>query len=149
MFKQQRAKIIEAIIANPNLSSREIAAELGFNYNSVRGRMSELKKSKILEVNDESQYTFIGSWWKKILKTGTTKNAVVGGTESLWAYTFEAGQTEEPDQYEFLKRKINSEFGVSVGRGGYDYEETDYDDVDKLYVYPLFDIGAGVSIWLN
>jgi DNA-binding transcriptional regulator LsrR (DeoR family) len=146
MFKQQRARIIEAIIANPNLSSKEIAAELGLNYNSVRGRMSELKKSKILEVNDESQYSFIGSWWKKILKTGTTENAVVGGTESLWAYTFEAGQTEDPDQYEFLKRKINNVFEITISRGGYDYDEVDYLEVDKLYVYPLFDIGAGVSI---
>ena len=146
MFKQQRARIIEAIIANPNLSSKEIAAELGLNYNSVRGRMSELKKSKILEVNDESQYSFIGLWWKKILKTGTTENAIVGGTESLWAYTFEAGQTEDPDQYEFLKRKINNVFEITISRGGYDSDEVDYLEVDKLYVYPLFDIGAGVSI---
>lgn len=145
MFKQQSARIIEALIENPNLSSKEVASELGLNYNSVRGRISELKKSKILEVNDKSEYTFIGSWWKKILKTGTTKNATIGGNESLWAYTFEAGQTEEPDQYEFLKRKINSEFSITVGRGGYDYQEVDYNEVEKVFIYPLFDIGAGVS----
>ena len=145
MFKQQSARIIEALIENPNLSSKEVAAELGLNYNSVRGRISELKKSKILEVNDESEYTFIGSWWKKILKTGTTNNATIGGNESLWAYTFEAGQTEEPDQYEFLKRKINSEFSITVGRGGYDYQEVDYNEVEKVFIYPQFDIGAGVS----
>ena len=145
MFKQQSARIIEALIENPNLSSKEVAAELGLNYNSVRGRISELKKSKILEVNDESEYTFIGSWWKKILKTGTTNNATIGGNESLWAYTFEAGQTEEPDQYEFLKRKINNEFSITVGRGGYDYQEVDYNEVEKVFIYPQFDIGAGVS----
>ena len=145
MFKQQRVQIIETLIDNPNWTSREVADELNLNYDSVRGRISELKKSKVLEVNDESEYTFVGSWWKKILKTGTTKNAVIGGNESLWAYTFEAGQTEEPDQYEFLKRKINSEFSITVGRGGYDYQEVDYNEVEKDFIYPQFDIGAGVS----
>ena len=145
MFKQQRVQIIETLIANPNWTSREVADELNLNYDSVRGRISELKKSKVLEVNDESEYTFVGSWWKKILKTGTTKNAVIGGNESLWAYTFEAGQTEAPDQYEFLKRKINSEFSITVGRGGYDYQEVDYNEVEKVFIYPQFDIGAGVS----
>ena len=145
MFKQQRVKIIETLIENPNWTSKQIADELNLNYNSVRGRISELKKSKVLEVNDESEYTFIGTWWKKILKTGTTKNAVIGGNESLWAYTFEAGQTEDPDQYEFLKRKINDEFGVTVSRGGYDNQEVNYDEVEKVFIYPQFDIGAGVS----
>ena len=145
MFKQQRVQIIETLIDNPNWTSREVADELNLNYDSVRGRISELKKSKVLEVNDESKYTFVGTWWKKILKTGTTKNAVIGGNESLWAYTFEAGQTEEPDQYEFLKRKINSEFSITVGRGGYDYQEVDYNEVEKDFIYPQFDIGAGVS----
>ena len=145
MFKQQKTKIIETLIANPNWTSREVADELGLNYNSVRGRVSELKKSKVLEVNDESEYTFIGNWWKKILKTGTTKNAVIGGNESLWAYTFEAGQTQEPDQYEFLKRKINNEFSIIINRSGYDYQEVDYIEVEKVFIYPKFDIGAGVS----
>ena len=145
MFKQQRVQIIETLIDNPNWTSREVADELNLNYDSVRGRISELKKSKVLEVNDESKYTFVGTWWKKILKTGTTTNAVIGGNESLWAYTFEAGETQEPDQYEFLKRKINSEFSITVGRGGYDYQEVDYNEVEKVFIYPLFDIGAGVS----
>ena len=145
MFKQQKARIIETLIENPNWTSKQVAKELGLKYNSVRARVSELKKSKVLDVNDESEYTFVGTWWKKILKTGTTKNATIGGNESLWAYTFEAGQTEEPDQYEFLKRKINSEFSITVGRGGYDYQEVDYIEVEKVFIYPLFDIGAGVS----
>ena len=145
MFKQQRVQIIETLIDNPNWTSREVADELNLNYDSVRGRISELKKSKVLEVNDESEYTFIGSWWKKILKTGTTNNATIGGNESLWAYTFEAGETQEPDQYEFLKRKINNEFSITVGRAGYDYQEVDYNEVEKDFIYPQFDIGAGVS----
>ena len=145
MFKQQKARIIETLIENPNWTSKQVAKELGLKYNSVRARVSELKKSKVLDVNDESEYTFVGTWWKKILKTGTTKNATIGGNESLWAYTFEAGQTEEPDQYEFLKRKINSEFSITVGRGGYDYQEVDYNEVEKDFIYPQFDIGAGVS----
>jgi DNA-binding transcriptional regulator LsrR (DeoR family) len=145
MFKQQRVQIIETLIENPNWTSREVADELGLLYRSVRARVSELRKKGILEVNDESEYTFVGTWWKKILKTGTTKNATIGGNESLWAYTFEAGETEEPDQYEFLKRKINSEFSITVGRGGYDYQEVDYIEVEKVFIYPLFDIGAGVS----
>ena len=145
MFKQQKARIIETLIENPNWTSKQVAKELGLKYNSVRARVSELKKSKVLDVNDESEYTFIGNWWKKILKTGTTKNATIGGNESLWAYTFEAGQTEEPDQYEFLKRKINNEFSITVGRGGYDYQEVEYNEVEKVFIYPQFDIGAGVS----
>jgi DNA-binding transcriptional regulator LsrR (DeoR family) len=145
MFKQQSARIIETLIENPNLSSKEVADELGLNYNSVRGRISELKKSKVLEVNDKSEYTFIGTWWKKILKTGTTKDAAIGGNQSLWAYTFEVGQTEKPDQYEFLKRKIDNEFDIIIGRGGYDYQEVDYNEVEKIFIYPQFDIGSGVS----
>ena len=145
MFKQQKARIIETLIENPNWTSKQVAKELGLKYNSVRARVSELKKSKVLDVNDESEYTFVGTWWKKILKTGTTKNATIGGNESLWAYTFEAGQTEEPDQYECLKRKINNEFSITVGRGGYDYQEVEYNEVEKVFIYPQFDIGAGVS----
>ena len=145
MFKQQKARIIETLIENPNWTSKQVAKELGLKYNSVRARVSELKKSKVLDVNDESEYSFVGTWWKKILKTGTTKNATIGGNESLWAYTFEAGQTEEPDQYEFLKRKINNEFSITVGRGGYDYQEVEYNEVEKVFIYPQFDMGAGVS----
>ena len=33
MFKQQSARIIEALIENPNLSSKEVAAELMMNLN--------------------------------------------------------------------------------------------------------------------
>ena len=145
MFKQQKARIIETLIENPNWTSKQVAKELGLKYNSVRARVSELKKSKVLDVNDKSEYTFVGTWWKKIIKSGTTKNATIGGNESLWAYTFEAGQTEEPDQYEFLKRKINSEFSITVGRGGYDYQEVEYNEVEEVFIYPQFDIGAGVS----
>ena len=146
MFKQQKQIITDFISKNPKLSSKEIAAELNLNYNSVRGRISELKKSKILQVNDESEYVFIGSWFKKILKTGSTQNAVAGGTESLWAYTFEAGSNEEPDRYNFLKRKIINKFGVTVPRGGYDYQEVNDFEKEDTAVYPLFEIGSGVSI---
>ena len=103
MFKQQKQIIADYVSKNPNQSAKQVSAELGLNYNSVRGRISELKKSKVLAVNDKNEYTFIGTWWKKILKTGTTEKAVVGGNESVWAYTFEAGANEEPDRYDFLK----------------------------------------------
>ena len=76
MFKQQKQIIADYVSKNPNQSAKQVSAELGLNYNSVRGRISELKKSKILAVNDNSEYTFVGSWWKKILKTGTTKKAL-------------------------------------------------------------------------
>ena len=45
----------------------------------------------------------------------------------------------------FLKRKINYEYSVTVSRGGYDYQEVNYDEVEKVFIYPQFDIGAGVS----
>ena len=146
MFKQQKQIITDYVSKNPNKSAKQVSTELGLNYNSVRGRISELKKSKILAVNDNSEYTFVGSWWKKILKTGTTKNAVVGGNESLWAYTFEAGANEEPDRYVFLIRKIIKEFGVTIPRGGYDFEEVNDIQVEATATYPLYEIGAGVSL---
>jgi len=146
MFKQQKQIIAEYVSKNPNKSSKEIAAELGLNYNSVRGRISNLKKSKQLQVNDKNEYTFIGTWWKKILKTGTTNNAVIGGNESVWAYTFEAGANEEPDRYNFLKRKIIQEFGVTVPRAGYDFQEVNELQKEENAVYPNYEIGAGADI---
>lgn len=146
MFKQQKQIIAEYVATNPNKSAKEVSADLGLNYNSVRGRISELKKSKVLQVNDNSEYTFVGSWWKKILKTGTTNNAVIGGNESVWAYTFEAGANEEPDRYNFLKRKIIQEFGVTVPRGGYDFQEVNELQKEENAVYPNYEIGAGANI---
>ena len=146
MFKQQKQIIADYVSKNPNKSSKQIAAELGLNYNSIRGRISELKKSKQLQVNDKNEYTFIGTWWKKILKTGTTNNAVIGGNESVWAYTFEAGANEEPDRYNFLKRKIIQEFGVTVPRGGYDFQEVNELQKEENAVYPNYEIGAGADI---
>ncbi len=144
MFKQQKQIIADYVAANPNQSAKQVSAELGLNYNSVRGRISDLKKSNVLAVNDNSEYTFIGIWFKKILKTGTTQKAVVGGNESLWAYTFEAGANEKPDRYNFLKRKIIEEFGVTVPRAGYDVQ--DFDEPEFNAIYPLYEIGAGASI---
>ena len=59
MFKQSDTqKILTKFISkNPNLSTKEIADKLNLNYNSVRGRVSELKKSNLLEVNDDHEYT--------------------------------------------------------------------------------------------
>ena len=44
-----------------------------------------------------------------------------------------------------FKINLNSEFSITVGRGGYDYQEVDYIEVEKVFIYPKFDIGAGVS----
>ena len=55
MFKQQKQIIADYVSKNPNQSAKQVSAELGLNYNSVRGRISELKKSKILAVNDNSE----------------------------------------------------------------------------------------------
>ena len=146
MFKQQKQIIADYVSKNPNKSAKQVSAELGLNYNSVRGRISELKKSKVLAVNDNSEYTFIGSWWKKILKTGTTEKAVIGGNESVWAYTFEAGANEEPDRYNFLKKIIKEEFDITISRSGYDFQEVNEIEKEESAVYDKYEFGAGASI---
>ena len=52
MFKQQKQIIADYVSKNPNQSAKQVSAELGLNYNSVRGRISELKKSKVLVIGD-------------------------------------------------------------------------------------------------
>ena len=145
MFKQQKQIIADYVSKNPNQSAKQVSAELGLNYNSVRGRISELKKSKILAVNDNSEYTFVGSWWKKILKTGTTKNAVVGGNYlEVYAYTYEAGSTEAPNRYRFLKNAVEKEYKITINEAGYDFEETDFPEDE--YKYPNVSVGKGTGI---
>ena len=45
-----------------------------------------------------------------------------------------------------LKRKIIKEFGVTVPRGGYDFQEVNDIQVEATATYPLYEIGAGASI---
>ena len=143
MFKQQKQIIVNFVSKNPNLSTREIANQLGLNYNSVRGRVSNLKKSKQLQVNDKNEYTFIGTWWKKILKTGFT-NDVSRKYSEVYAYTYEAGLTEAPKRYRFLKNAVEKEYKITIDEAGYDFEETDFPEDE--YKYPDVAVGKGTGI---
>ena len=146
MFKQQKQIIADYVSKNPNKSAKQVSAELGLNYNSVRGRISELKKSKILAVNDNSEYTFIGSWWWKKLKTGFT-NDVSRNYLEVYAYTYEAGSTEAPNRYRFLKNAVEEKYKITIDEAGYDFEETDFPEDE--YKYPNVAVGKGTGIWLN
>ena len=144
MFKQQKQIIVNFVSKSQvPLSTREIANQLGLNYNSVRGRVSNLKKSKQLQVNDKNEYTFIGTWWKKILKTGFT-NDVSRNYSEVYAYTYESGLTEAPKRYRFLKNAVEEKYKITIDEAGYDFEETDFPEDE--YKYPDVAVGKGTGI---
>ena len=136
MFKQSDTqKILTKFISkNPNLSTMEIADKLNLNYNSVRGRVSELKKSNLLEVNDDHEYITTENWYKKILKTGETKNPKKSTKGYIEIYTF-----ENNDDYRYqslLSAALNGLLGDldSIDNAGYSSTSVSAIEVDPLYI---------------
>ena len=136
MFNQSKTQqiISEFVKSHPELSTRKIADELNLNYNSVRGRVSELKKSKILEVNDDHQYVITENWYKKILKTGETKHPKKDTKGYIEIYTFE---NNNEDRYQsLLSAALNGLLGDldTIDNAGYSSDSVSAVDVDPLYI---------------
>ena len=143
MFKQQKQIITEFLAKNPKLSSREIATELGLNYNSVRGRISDLKKSKLLFVNDESEYSITQNWFKKILKTGkTTKPRTGRTTENIEVITYEPNEDNEFQRlYDGAIENIDElEY---IDEAGYTQNQISTELVENNYVFPAAKLLTG------
>jgi len=150
MFKQSDTqKILTKFISkNPNLTTMEIADKLNLNYNSVRGRVSELKKSKLLEVNDDHEYTTIENWYKKILKTGETKNPKKSTKGYIEIYTFE---NNDDNRYQsLLSAALNGLLGDldSIDNAGYSSESVGVIEVEPLYITD-FDMDNPDGSWGN
>lgn len=150
MFKQSETqKILTKFISeNPNLSTKEISDKLNLNYNSVRGRVSELKKSKILEVNEDHEYVTIENWYKKLLKTGQTKDPKKNTKAYIEIYTFE--NNDENRYQSLLTAAFNGLLGDldSIDEAGYSSEQVSATDVDRLYITD-FSIDNSDGSWGN
>ena len=150
MFKQSDTqKILTKFISkNPNLSTMEIADKLNLNYNSVRGRVSELKKSKLLKVNDDHEYITTENWYKKILKTGETKNPKKSTKSYIEIYTFE---NNNDDRYQsLLSAALNGLLGDldSIDNAGYSSTSVSAIEVNPLYITD-FSIDNSDGSWGN
>ena len=135
MFKQQKQIITDFVKSNPKLSTKEIANRLGLNYNSVRGRVSELKKQKLLSVNDESEYTITQNWYKKLLKTGKTTKPRTGRTsEQIEVITYE--DNNEDRMQELLDGALeNIDELEYIDELGYTSTPVKTLEVDNLYTF--------------
>lgn len=133
----QREIIIKFITKNPKLTTREIADQLGINYDSVRGRVSDLKKNKLLEVNEDHEYTAVENWYKKLLKTGQTKKPLTGKTsENIEIYTYQVD--DENIMQKLLDAAIDNIAPdlQYIDTLGYDSSPIEPFEVEKQYRYP-------------
>lgn len=156
MFKQSDTqKILTKFISkNPNLSTKEIADELNLNYNSVRGRVSELKKSNLLEVNDDHEYVTTENWYKKLLKTGQTRHPSNKEfkrkvrVDTVEIYTFE---NNDDDRYSsLLNAAVNGLRGDLnvIDFDGYSSNSVSAFEVETSYVTD-FSIDNSEGSWGN
>ena len=133
----QKEIILKFVLKNPKLTSREIANKLGLNYNSVKGRISDLKKNKLLLVNDEHEYTAVENWYKKLLKTGQTKKPLTGKTsENIEIYTYQV------DDENIVQKLLDAAIDniapdlQYIDTLGYDSSPVEPFEVEKQYRYP-------------
>ena len=133
----QKEIILKFVLKNPKLTSREIANELGLNYNSVKGRISDLKKNKLLLVNDNNEYTAVENWYKKLLKTGQTKKPLTGKTsENIEIYTYQV------DDENIVQKLLDAAIDniapdlQYIDTLGYDSSPVEPFEVEEQYRYP-------------
>ena len=133
----QKEIILKFVLKNPKLTSREIADQLGLNYNSIRGRVSDLKKNKLLLVNDNNEYTAVENWYKKLLKTGQTKKPLTGKTsENIEIYTYQV------DDENIVQKLLDAAIDniapdlQYIDTLGYDSSPVEPFEVEELYRYP-------------
>ena len=133
----QKEIILKFVLKNPKLTSREIADQLKLNYNSIRGRVSDLKKNKLLLVNDNNEYTAVENWYKKLLKTGQTKKPLTGKTsENIEIYTYQVD--DENIMQKLLDAAIDNIAPdlQYIDTLGYDSSPVEPFEVEKQYQYP-------------
>lgn len=133
----QKEIILKFVLKNPKLTSREIADKLGLNYNSIRGRVSDLKKNKLLLVNDNNEYTAVENWYKKLLKTGQTKKPLTGKTsENIEIYTYQV------DDENIVQKLLDAAIDniapdlQYIDTLGYDSSPVEPFEVEQQYRYP-------------
>ena len=133
----QKEIILKFVLNNPKLTSREIADQLGLNYNSIRGRVSDLKKNKLLLVNDNNEYTAVENWYKKLLKTGNTKNPIKSTSQNIEIYTYQIGDDDDMIMQQLLEAATNEIPELEyIDDLGYTSISVESFEVEKQYQYP-------------
>lgn len=152
----QKEIILKFVLNNPKLTSREIADQLKLNYNSIRGRISDLKKNKLLLVNDNNEYSVIENWYKKLLKTGNTKNPIKSTSQNIEIYTYQIGDDDDMIMQQLLEAATNEIPELEyIDDLGYTAISVESFEVEKQYQYPnakLWVSGNRITvqlIWLN
>ena len=152
----QKEIILKFVLKNPKLTSREIADQLKLNYNSIRGRVSDLKKNKLLLVNDNNEYTAVENWYKKLLKTGQTKNPIKSTSQNIEVYTYQIGDDDNMIMQQLLEAATNEIPDLEyIDDLGYTSISVESFEVEKQYQYPnakLWVSGNRITvqlIWLN
>ena len=100
---------------------------------TVRARLSEFQKLNIVS-NDDGQFSFTENWFKKILKTGQTKNPKKETSIKIEIYTFE---NNDEDRYDsLLAGALNGLLGDldSIDNAGYQSSPVSASEVDKQYI---------------
>ena len=133
----QKEIILKFVLKNPKLTSREIADQLGLNYNSIRGRISDLKKNNLVSVNDDNEYSVIENWYKKLLKTGNTKNPIKSTSQNIEVYTYQIGDDDNMIMQQLLEAATNEIPDLEyIDDLGYTSISVESFEVEKQYQYP-------------
>ena len=96
-----------------------------------------MKKNKLLLVNDNNEYTAVENWYKKLLKTGQTKNPSTGKTsENIEIYTYQV------DDENIVQKLLDTAIDTLapslqyIDTLGYDSSLVEPFEVEKQYRYP-------------
>lgn len=160
----QKFDVLEYLNRFPNATNKEIAEALNIPLNSARGRKSELDKEGFLDTEKEKGKTvravatekaktqfpeltdddfarddFIDDdfdvWYKKILKTGETKNPKWKTSTDIEAVTFEKNDINRFQ--DMLDTIVDNIMEISyIDKAGYDQERIGADFIDEEAQYP-------------
>ena len=125
------SKVIAELL--PKFVSKKIPDGKKLSYETVRARLSEFQKLNIVS-NDDGQFSFTENWFKKILKTGQTKNPKKETSIKIEIYTFENNDENRYD--ELLAGALNGLLGDldSIDNAGYQSSSVSAFEVDKQYI---------------
>jgi hypothetical protein len=161
----QKFRVLEYLNKFPNASNKEIAEALNIPLNSARGRKSDLDKEGFLDTEKEKGKTvkavatekaktefpeltdddfarddFIDDddvWYKKILKTGETKNPKWKTSTDIEAVTFEKLDCNTNRFQDMLDSITDNIMEISyIDKAGYDCERIGADFIDEQAQYP-------------
>ena len=125
------SKVIAELL--PKFVSKKIPDGKKIPYETVRARLSEFQKLNIVS-NDDGQFSFTENWYKKILKTGQTKNPKKETSIKIEIYTFE---NNDEDRYDsLLAGALNGLQGDldTIDNAGYQSSPVSAFDVDKQFI---------------